>query len=80
LEVKDNVAHIKTKRPDNPNIRHILKTITYRLTATCVTVLTAYFLGMSLEVSSLIGIGELTIKPFIYFLHEKLWFKFGNFK
>lgn len=80
LEVKDNVAHIKTKRPDNPNIRHILKTITYRLTATCVTILTAYFLGMSLEVSSLIGIGELTIKPFIYFLHEKIWFKFGNFK
>ena len=75
LEVKDGVAYIKTKRTDNPNLRHILKTITYRLLATTVTVTTAYCLGISLEVSSLIGVGELTIKPLIYFLHEKIWYK-----
>ena len=75
LEVKDGVAYIKTKRIDNPNLRHALKTITYRLIATTVTVATAYCLGISLEVSSLIGVGELTIKPLIYFLHEKIWYK-----
>lgn len=80
LEVKDNVAYIKTKRSDNPNIRHLLKTITYRILATATTILTAYSFGATLEVSSMIGVGELLIKPIIYFLHEKVWFRFGNFK
>jgi uncharacterized membrane protein len=75
LEVKDGVAYIKTKRADNPNLRHLLKTITYRLIATATTVATAYCLGASWEVYSLLGVGELLIKPFIYFLHEKAWFK-----
>lgn len=80
LEVKDNVAYIKTKRSDNPNVRHLLKTITYRILGTTTTILTAYLLGATLEVSSMIGVGELLIKPIIYFLHEKVWFRFGNFK
>lgn len=80
LEVKDNVAYIKTKRSDNPNIRHLLKTITYRILATATTILTAYSFGATIEVSSMIGVGELLIKPIIYFIHEKAWFKFGNFK
>ncbi len=75
LEVKDGVAYIKTKREDNPNLRHLLKTITYRLIATATTVITAYCLGASWEVYSLLGAGELLIKPFIYFLHEKAWFR-----
>ena len=75
LEVKDGVAYIKTKRIDNPNLRHILKTITYRLLATTTTVATACFLGLSLEVASLFGLGEILIKPTLYFLHEKVWFK-----
>ena len=60
--------------------RHILKTITYRLLGTITTVLTAYLLGASLSVSSLLGVGELLIKPVIYFLHERFWYKFVRFK
>ncbi len=75
LEVKDGIAYIKTKRTDNTNLRHILKTITYRLLATTVTIVTAYCLGLSLEMSSLFGLGEILIKPGLYFLHEKFWFK-----
>lgn len=60
--------------------RHILKTITYRFFATITTITTALFLGASIEVSSLIGLGELLIKPIIYFLHERIWFKFVRFK
>jgi uncharacterized membrane protein len=60
--------------------RHILKTITYRLLGTITTVLTAYLLGASLTVSSLLGVGELLIKPVIYFLHERFWYKFVRFK
>jgi len=55
--------------------RHFLKTITYRFFATITTITTALLLGTSIEVSSLIGLGELLIKPIIYFLHERIWYK-----
>ena len=60
--------------------RHILKTLTYRILGTLTTVITAYFLGVSIEVSSLIGLGELLIKPIIYFLHERVWYKLIKIK
>jgi len=60
--------------------RHILKTITYRILGTLTTVITAYMLGASLEVSSLLGLGELLIKPIIYFFHERLWYKLIRLK
>ena len=60
--------------------RHILKTISYRFLGTLTTVLTAYSLGVSLELSSLLGFGELLIKPIIYFLHERFWYKFLSIK
>jgi uncharacterized membrane protein len=55
--------------------RHILKTITYRILGTLVTVLSAYLLGVTIEVSTLLGLGELLLKPIVYFIHERIWFK-----
>jgi uncharacterized membrane protein len=60
--------------------RHLLKTITYRILGTITTVSVAYCLGASLTVSSLLGVGELVLKPVIYFLHERLWFKYIRIK
>ena len=60
--------------------RHILKTISYRVLATTVTIITAFLLGLSLEMSSLLGVGEILIKPIIYFCHERFWFKFIRLK
>lgn len=74
------VAYITTVKEESVLFRHILKTLTYRCVATIVTVLTAYFLGASVQVSALIGVGELLIKPFIYFLHERFWYKFVKIK
>ena len=56
--------------------RHILKTLSYRILGTITTVTTAYMLGASMELSSLLGVGELLFKPVIYFLHERVWYKF----
>jgi uncharacterized membrane protein len=56
--------------------RHVLKTISYRLIATTTTVITAYCLGLSIQMSSLLGFGELMIKPVIYFFHERVWYNF----
>lgn len=78
--IKDNVAYIKTIKEESVLLRHILKTITYRFLATITTVLIAYSLGVSLEVSSLLGIGELLIKPVIYFFHERTWYNFLSIK
>jgi uncharacterized membrane protein len=44
------------------------------------TVLTALSFGASLELSSILGIGEIIIKPIIYFLHERIWYKFLTIK
>jgi uncharacterized membrane protein len=56
-------------------LRHIIKTISYRFLATFTTMAVAYYLGASLEISSLLGIGEIIIKPIIYFIHERIWYK-----
>jgi uncharacterized membrane protein len=68
---------------DNPLKRHILKTFSYRILGTLTTVFVAYSLGASIQLSSLLGVGELLIKPVIYFFHERVWYKYlriGNKK
>ena len=79
-EIKNNIAYIKTEKDDNTLYRHILKTISYRFFGTLTTFTTAYLLGASIELSSLLGIGELLLKPLIYFLHERLWYKYIKVK
>ena len=56
--------------------RHILKTMSYRILGTLTTVIVAYSLGASLKVSSMLGVGELVLKPVIYFFHERVWYKY----
>jgi len=60
--------------------RHILKTISYRILGTSTTVIIAYSLGASIQISSLLGVGELFVKPIIYFLHERMWYKYFKIK
>ena len=59
--------------------RHLVKTITYRILGTLTTVIAAYIIGGSLKVASLLGLGELVLKPVIYFLHERVWYKYIKF-
>jgi uncharacterized membrane protein len=79
-DIKDNVAYIKTVKEESVMLRHILKTISYRFVGTITTVVVAYSLGASVEVSSLLGAGELMIKPILYFLHERVWYNFLSIK
>jgi uncharacterized membrane protein len=75
-DVKNNVAYVKTVKEESVLTRHVLKTISYRILGTLITVTAAYSLGASIEMSSLLGVGELAIKPVVYFLHERFWYKF----
>ena len=59
--------------------RHLVKTITYRILGTLTTVITAYLIGGSFKVASLLGLGELLLKPVIYFLHERVWYSYIKF-
>ena len=73
--IKNNIAYVTTVKEESVLTRHILKTISYRILGTITTVAVAYSLGASIELSSLLGIGELLLKPVIYFLHERLWYR-----
>lgn len=76
MEIVDNVAYIT-----NDNVkRQILKTISYRILATTSTIFGAYYMGLPIEYSALIGVGELMIKPVLYFLHERAWYNLGFHK
>ena len=76
VTITNNVAYVTTVKEDSVMTRHILKTLSYRLIATLTTITTAYFMGLSFEMSALLGVGELMIKPTIYFFHERIWYNY----
>lgn len=55
--------------------RHIAKTISYRILGTLTTFTISYMFTGSFAVSSAIGVVELVVKPFNYFIHERIWYK-----
>ena len=59
--------------------RHIAKAISYRFIGSLQTVLIGYALTGSIYISSVAGMVELVVKPMIYFLHERFWYKFIKF-
>jgi len=74
LELKDGVAYIHS-RADKSMYRHIMKTISYRILATSLTVFGALAFGLPIEYSALLGLSEICVKPVVYFIHERAWFK-----
>ena len=76
LSIKDDIAYVVTVKEEATLTRHLLKTFSYRILGTLTTFFTAYSLGVSLELSSLLGVGELLIKPTLYFFHERIWYKY----
>jgi uncharacterized membrane protein len=59
--------------------RHIAKTITYRLLGTLTTFIISYIFTGSITVSGAIGFIELVLKPLVYFIHERVWYKYITF-
>lgn len=59
--------------------RHIAKAISYRVVGSAQTIIIGYLLTGSLVIASTAGIIELVVKPVIYFLHERVWYKFIKF-
>jgi uncharacterized membrane protein len=59
--------------------RHIAKSISYRIIGTATTIVLTVFAGLPIKWAGIVGIAELIIKPIIYFLHERFWYKFIKF-
>tara|TARA_Y100001954_G_C15743715_1_gene569889 strand:+ start:388 stop:825 length:438 start_codon:yes stop_codon:yes gene_type:complete len=59
----------------NISRRHLAKTFTWRFFATCDTVIIGYIVTGSFVSGLQIGIYEIFTKMFLYYLHERLWYK-----
>ena len=55
--------------------RHIAKAISYRVLGTLQTCTISYVFTGNFWVAGSIGLSEICIKPIIYFLHERVWYK-----
>jgi uncharacterized membrane protein len=59
--------------------RHIAKSISYRFVGTLTTIILTVSAGLPIELAALVGVGELLVKPFVYFIHERVWYKWIKF-
>lgn len=59
--------------------RHFAKTISYRIISTLIGILIVILMGGNLTIISIFGFGELLVKPFLYFLHERFWYKYISY-
>ena len=57
-------------------IRHILKSITYRILSTFLGFLIILVCTGSIKIGASFSIIELILKPIIYYMHERIWFKY----
>jgi uncharacterized membrane protein len=59
--------------------RHIAKAISYRFLGTFQTTLISYIFTGDIVIASSVGIVEMCVKPLMYFLHERVWYKWIKF-
>jgi uncharacterized membrane protein len=57
-------------------IRHILKSITWRLIGTIDTVILGWLITDNLEMGLKIGGVEIITKMILYYFHERVWYRY----
>jgi uncharacterized membrane protein len=57
-------------------LRHILKTVTWRMVGTIDTILLSWLITGNLETGVKIGGVEVITKMVLYYFHERLWYKY----
>lgn len=80
LTLQDGKAYIKTGRKDNAVARHLAKTVTWRIVGTIDTIMVGFFITGNFKTGLAIGGVEVLTKMFLYFLHERAWWKFGKLR
>jgi uncharacterized membrane protein len=55
--------------------RHLLKTISYRIISTSTSFFALWLATSSIKIGASFSIAEIIVKPFIYYIHERVWYK-----
>ena len=55
--------------------RHLLKTISYRIISTSTSFLALWLATGSIKIGASFSIAEIIYKPFVYYIHERFWYK-----
>ena len=56
--------------------RHLAKTITWRIVGTLDTILLGWLISGNWKIGAAIGGFEIFTKMVLYFIHERIWYKF----
>lgn len=59
--------------------RHLAKTITWRIVGTIDTIILSWLITGNLSIGLAIGGVEIISKMILYFLHERVWYKWIKF-
>lgn len=59
--------------------RHLAKTISYRLLSSLAGFFIIWWISDSFEIGALLSTAELIYKPTLYYLHERVWYKWFKF-
>lgn len=57
------------------SLRSLVKAYSYRCCGTLTTIIISYIITGKIVISLGIGATEMVVKPFIYWLHERVWNK-----
>lgn len=55
--------------------RHLVKTVTWRITATTTTVIITWLVTGNFETGAIVGGFEAVVKMFLYYAHERMWLR-----
>ena len=58
-------------------LRSLVKAYSYRICGSLTTVIISYVITGQIVISMAIGATELVIKPFVYWMHERVWSRVG---
>lgn len=61
-------------------LRHLLKTITWRIVGTVDTIILGYIITGNINTGLKIGGVELITKMVLYYVHERVWYKYIRLK
>lgn len=56
--------------------RHLTKAVTWRIVASIVTALIAWYFGLPPKAVGAVFVADLIIKFVLYYGHERLWYKY----
>jgi len=54
-------------------VRSVIKAISWRIVATLTTIFLVVIFSRDLVLGTLVGVTELFLKTFIYYVHERAW-------